>query len=123
VDAAGPGSQSALLSVEVRHLGGALGRSVPDHGALDRLAGEYLAFGVGVPAVPELVAPIETSLAALDRATAPWGAATEYLNFVERPANAAAFFDPTTLARLRAVRATVDPSDRIRSNHPIVAAD
>jgi hypothetical protein len=123
VDAVGPGSQSALLSVEVRHLGGALGRSGPDHGALDRLAGEYLAFGVGVPAVPELVAPIEASLAALDRATAPWGAATEYQNFVERPAGAAAFFDPTTLARLQAIRTTVDPSDRFRSNHPIVATD
>jgi hypothetical protein len=123
VDVAGPGSDSPLLSVEVRHLGGALGRSSPDHGALGQLAGDYLAFGVGVPAMPELVAPIEASLAALEEAMAPWGAATEYLNFVERPVGAATFFDPPTLARLRTVKAATDPSDRFRSNHPIVAAD
>src|SRR5829696_3665696 len=34
VDAAGPGTDSPLLSIEVRHLGGAAGRPDPEHGAL-----------------------------------------------------------------------------------------
>jgi hypothetical protein len=123
VDTAGPGTGSALLSVEVRHLGGALGRSAADHGALDRLAGEYLVFGVGVPVVPELVEPIEASLAAVEQAMAPWSAGAEYLNFVERPADASSFFDRPTLRRLQAVKAAVDPQDHFRSNHPIPAAD
>jgi FAD/FMN-containing dehydrogenase len=122
VDAVGPGTGSVLLSVEVRHLGGALGRSAADHGALDRLSGQYLAFGVGLPVVPEVVAPIEASLAAMQASLAPWGTATEYLNFVEEPAAASTFYDPTTLARLQAVKAAVDPTDRFRSNHPIPAA-
>lgn len=122
VDAVGPGTGSALLSVEVRHLGGALGRSAPDHGAVDRLAGPYLAFGVGLPMAAEMVAPIKASVAALQAALAPWRAATEYLNFVEEPAAASTFYDPTTLARLQAVKAAVDPADRFRSNHPIPAA-
>jgi hypothetical protein len=120
VDAVGPGTGSVLLSVEVRHLGGALGRSADDHGALDRLSGVYLAFGVGLPVVPEVVAPIEASLAAMQASLAPWGTATEYLNFVEEPAAASTFYDPTTLARLQAVKEAVDPTDRFRSNHPIL---
>jgi hypothetical protein len=123
VDVAGPGSGSVLLNVEVRHLGGALSRSAPDHGALDRLAGEYLAFGVGVPVVPELVPGIEASLTALEEATAPWGTTTEYLNFVERPSGASSFFEPPTLRRLQTVRAAIDPAGRFRSNHPIPLED
>ncbi|MBY5163943.1 FAD-binding oxidoreductase [Salsipaludibacter albus] len=122
VDAVGPGSGSPLLSVEIRHLGGALGRSAPRHGALERLAGDYLAFGVGVPVVPELVAPIEASLAAMQAALAPWGTETQYLNFVEEPAHASTFHDEGALARLRSVKAAVDPSERLRANHPIRAA-
>lgn len=122
VDAVGPGTGSVLLSVEVRHLGGALGRSGPDHGALDRLAGQYVAFGVGLPVAPELAAPIQASLAAMQASLAPWGAASEYLNFVEEPAAASTFFDAGVLDRLQAVKAAVDPSDRFRSNHPIPAA-
>ena len=48
VDAAGPGSGSTLVSVEVRHAGGALGRGGEGHGALDRLPGEFLYFGTGM---------------------------------------------------------------------------
>lgn len=116
------GDSSPLLSVEIRHLGGALGRTAPHHGALDRLAGEYLVFGVGVPAAPELLAPIQSSLEAIEDATAPWAAVAEYLNFVERPVAASTFFAPATLRRLQAVKAAVDRQDRFRSNHPIPVA-
>jgi hypothetical protein len=41
-----------LLSIELRHLGGALGRTSTAHGALDRVHGEFSLFAVGcVPAV------------------------------------------------------------------------
>jgi FAD/FMN-containing dehydrogenase len=43
----------------------------------------------------------------------------EYLNFVERPAQARGFFDDATWARLRAVKAAYDPEDRFRGNHHI----
>jgi len=50
VAAAGPGSGSTLDSVEIRHVGGALGRGGEGHGALDRLPGEFVYFGVGLTA-------------------------------------------------------------------------
>ena len=54
VDAAGPGSGSPLLMVELRHLGGALGRYAG--GALSRFDGEYLYFAAGIPMDPAVVA-------------------------------------------------------------------
>ena len=48
VAAAGPGSGSTLVSVEIRHVGGALGRGGEGHGALDTLPGEFVYFGVGM---------------------------------------------------------------------------
>ena len=47
VAAVGPSSGSELISVEIRHLGGALSRAGEGHGALARMPGEYLLFGVG----------------------------------------------------------------------------
>ena len=48
VAAAGPGSGSTLASVEIRHAGGALGRGGKGHGALDKLPGEFVYFGIGM---------------------------------------------------------------------------
>src|SRR6201999_1505728 len=44
--AVGPDSPSKLLSVELRHDGGAMARSDPAHGAMDTLPGSFLMFGV-----------------------------------------------------------------------------
>ena len=49
--AVGPDSDSQLLSVELRHDGGAMAQGDPSHGAMDTLPGEFLMFGVGI--VPE----------------------------------------------------------------------
>src|SRR5262249_57438508 len=46
----GPGSGSPLASVELRHLGGALGRSRPGHGAVSTLPGPCASFAVGIAA-------------------------------------------------------------------------
>ena len=55
LEVAGPGSGSPLLMVELRHLGGALGRRAPHAGALGSLTGEYLLYGLTIPMAPELV--------------------------------------------------------------------
>jgi FAD/FMN-containing dehydrogenase len=119
VQVAGPGSGSPLLSVEIRHLGGALDRAPEGHGALGALAGRYVTFGVGLPVDGEATAAIVQRLAALRAAFAPWEAARSYLNFVEEPTDPSVFFDPETLARLRDVKATFDPTDVFCANHPI----
>jgi UDP-N-acetylenolpyruvoylglucosamine reductase len=119
VELAGAGSSSPLVMVELRHVGGALHRSAPRHGAADVLPGEFMAFAVGIPVVPELAAAIETDLGLLRDALAPYDTQRTYLNFVERAVDPAAFYGEEAYARLRAVKAAVDPDELLRANHPI----
>src|SRR3954447_3616165 len=53
VAAAGPGSGSPFISVELRQLGGALGRPTPYAGALSHIEGQFLLFSVGLAFTPE----------------------------------------------------------------------
>ena len=48
VEAAGPDSGSPLISVELRHTGGALARGGADHGALASIDGSICMFAVGM---------------------------------------------------------------------------
>jgi FAD/FMN-containing dehydrogenase len=120
--AAGPGSGTPLLMSELRHLGGALAREPEGHGALARFEGEYMMFGVGIPATPELAAAIPAGLARLAGALAPWDIDSAYLNFVEEPVDPALFYSDEAYARLRRVKAEVDPDALFRGNHAIEAA-
>jgi hypothetical protein len=108
VGAAGPGSGSPLVSVELRHLGGAL--------AID--AG-YSLFAVGVGMNAESAMAIDTALARLLTATEPFDAGRALLNFTEHPVPADRFFDAHTLHQLRAVKARIDGDDLFAANHPL----
>ena len=55
-------------------------------------------------------------------AMAPWATGKDYLNFVEHAVDPATLYDDEDFARLRAIRATVDPAGRMAGNHPIPAA-
>ena len=68
----GPGSNSPLVSFEVRHGGGALAREAPGGGALASLPGEYMAFAVGAVMAPEMVPPLEAALERLGEALTPY---------------------------------------------------
>src|SRR6516164_7069981 len=52
----GPGVQTPLLSVEIRHLGGALAREARGSGAQPKIAAQYVLFAVGIAPTPELAA-------------------------------------------------------------------
>ncbi|MBX6388629.1 MAG: FAD-binding oxidoreductase [Frankia sp.] len=121
VAACGPGANSPLISVEIRHLGGAFSRPLPGHGALDRMPGEYMLFGVG--AVTDAVSSADVH-AALSAMTAPMSplASGLFSSFVEKAVDPAELFRPEVYRRLRAVRAAVDPTGMIRANHSIPAA-
>jgi FAD/FMN-containing dehydrogenase len=119
VEIAGAGSGSPLVMLELRHAGGALGRSGPDHGVADVLPGEFLAFALGIPMAPEMAAAIETDLGVVRSILAGYDTNRAYMNFVEREADPAAFFGEEAYARLRAIKAAVDPGEMLRANHPI----
>jgi FAD/FMN-containing dehydrogenase len=119
VGAAGAGSGSPLLSVEVRHLGGALGRMEPGHGALATIEAGFAMFAVGISMTPEMGAAMKAHVEVVQAALASWDAGRDYLNFTERRERGERFFGGSTYRRLQTVKGKVDPEDVFRSNHPV----
>jgi FAD/FMN-containing dehydrogenase len=122
VDLAGPGSDSPLLMVELRHLGGALARPRPDGGALGMLDGAFAFFAVGMAMTPEMKQAVERYSAMVRSALETWSTGGSYLNFSERPTDTSRAFSKESYARLQAVKAQVDPDDLFQANHPIAPA-
>ena len=108
VAAAGPDSDSTLLFVEIRHLGGALSRPAQRPGVLDRMAGDFLVLGVGVdegvgwPTVRD-----ETNR--VMRALQPWDSGTSYLLMTDGRVDERRGWSESSARRLEAIRATADP--------------
>jgi len=122
IDAAGPGSDSPLLSVEVRHLGGAYAQAPADAGALASLAEPFSLFAVGMAATPDTAEGIRRHTGVLADALARWDSGARYTGFTETPTDPAMCFAPDTYDRLQQVKAKYDPDDLFRANHPIPCA-
>ncbi|QEO14867.1 FAD-binding oxidoreductase [Agromyces intestinalis] len=127
--AVGPDSGSALLSAEIRHLGGtvrpeaararARALALPEPGATAGFEGGYLVYGVGIPTtVPGAVEGLIASVGRLLAQIEPWRAEVDYLNFAEHARHPERLFGDA-IDRLRAIKRTVDPTGVIRSNHPV----
>jgi FAD/FMN-containing dehydrogenase len=121
-DLQGPGSQSPLLFVELRHWGGALGRRRPDAGALGQIDGAFGFFAVGMAMNEDMKHAVERHAAMVRAAVEPWSSGSLYLNFAEAPTDTSKGFSADSYARLRAVKAQVDPDNIIQANHPIAPA-
>jgi hypothetical protein len=119
VATAGPGSGSPLGSVEVRHLGGALARRLPEHGALASLDAGFAVYTFGMARTPEIGAATRRHAELVLEALGPWHADSRYLNFVDRRVDASGLYPAETFERLRRVKAQFDRENLIRSNHPI----
>jgi hypothetical protein len=120
VAAVGPGSGSQLVSVEIRHCGGALGRPAEGGGALAQLPGSFLAFGVGIVPVPEALGPNQAWVTAFTEALAPYDSG-RYLNFCEEPFDLAKAFSAETVKRLCEIKKRCDPENLFRANHPVTS--
>jgi hypothetical protein len=105
--------------VELRSLGGALGRRTPGHGARARLDGDYLMFAVGGVFSPEQHGEVVGQAEAVAGALSPWDSGTRYLNFEKRVVDARLFYDEDTWRTLRALRTHWDPSGVFLANHEI----
>jgi FAD binding domain len=113
---------SPLLSVELRHLGGELGRPRADHGAVGSLDAGFAMFAVGIAATPALQQAVDEHVDRVRAALAPWEAITTYANFAERPTDPRRIWPEHVYHRLRRIKAQVDPGGLIRANHAIPAA-
>src|SRR5215213_6594856 len=74
LEAAGPGSGSPLLSVELRQLGGAIGVPPVEHGALAKIGGEFTLFAVGIALDAEAAGAIDAYIEGLTAVMDPWDA-------------------------------------------------
>ncbi len=110
---------SPILSVELRHMGGAVSRPQPEHGALAAFDAPYGMYAIGMAPTPQAKAAVVGTVEALSATLEPWKAAHTYMNFADTRRDARSLFSSQAYDRLRRVKAAYDPADVIRSNHPI----
>lgn len=118
----GPGTGSPLISVEVRHLGGAMAEARDGAGALAAVPAPFAWFAVGAIPVPEAASAVHAAVGAVGRALAPWDAGRAYLNFAETPCPGDTLFGPDVHARLRGIRGACDPTGILLANHQVAPA-
>ena len=109
VAAAGPGSGSELLFVEIRQLGGALSRPADRAGALDRMDGAFLVLGVGMDTGAGWAAVREDAHRVMG-SLEPWTSQAAYLLMADdAQVDARRGWPEVSWQRLAAVRQSVDP--------------
>jgi FAD/FMN-containing dehydrogenase len=111
-----------ILSAEIRHLGGAVARHSLQHGAVDAFEAPYIMYAVGIAPTPEAREVVDGAVARLRDMLAPWEGEHTYMNFAETRRKASSLFSSVSYHRLRRIKAIVDPTDMIRSNHPVPPA-
>jgi hypothetical protein len=117
---AGPGVDSPLTAVEVRHLGGALSRPAEVRNAVGNRDANFslLTVAVGPPEELAALAIVEQQL--LD-AMRPWSTGGALLNFLgsedTAPERVRIAFDPDAADRLQRLKAQVDPKSLFRITH------
>jgi FAD binding domain/Berberine and berberine like len=119
IELGGIDSASPLVSLELRHIGGALRISDPGAGALDVLDGEFVLYAVGSPLDGESYAAIDTHLDLVAQGMRPWTSERLYLNVADREHTAARCFPPETYRRLQRVKQRYDPAGMFRSNRQV----
>ena len=114
---------SPLLSVEIRHMGGALGRVPAGAGALGRIAGRFMLYAVGIAMPPGAAPAVAEEVARVNAVMSEWGAGRSFLNFADAPADTRTMFEPDDHRRLGEIRARLDPEALLQANHPISAGE
>lgn len=95
-----------LVSVELRHMGGALARGSVCHGALNDAQAPYALFAVGIVPTAEAAMAVDAALTRMTDALEPYDAGRALLNFTHTTGR---FYDGFTQHRLRALKAQLDP--------------
>ncbi len=115
----GADSGSPLPVVQIRHLGGAFGRTPANGGAHGPVTEPYNLFALGVPAVPELVEVIGMFFGRISAAVAHVSSGRTLLNFLDGTEDPGRWWSPETRERLVRAKQAADPLQTIRSNRPV----
>lgn len=107
-----PGTGCGAMMLEIRHLGGALGRPSHGGGAQELIDGEFSLFAVGSPeAAPGMAHAVDV--------LSDFGRGRTYFNFMPRRTGRETAFSPDAIGRLRDLYETVDPDGLLDHPHPI----
>ncbi|GGM18198.1 FAD-binding oxidoreductase [Nakamurella endophytica] len=117
---AGPAAGCPQIMVELRHLGGAVGREPAVAGAFDQRDGQFALMAIGL-AVPPVAAAVRAHGGALLDALAPWSTGGCLPNFAASadPAEVARKYGRDTLRRLATLAATYDPHGVLAAARPV----
>ncbi|MCT9932950.1 FAD-binding oxidoreductase [Planotetraspora sp. A-T 1434] len=117
---AAAGDIAPLVSVQVRHLGGALSRTGPGSGACGHVAEPYLLALLGIMISPEAGEAVKERQAAISRALVPHTTGRKPFTCLGYGEKAASAFPGDVLARLRDIKRRRDPNGLFRSNYPVL---
>ena len=119
VDAAAMDGTAPLVSVEIRHLEGALGRPDPNGGVLSHLEAPYVMYSVGALMGPVTAAAVEARLGAIRGAASAWLSKSTFFNFADGDVDPSDLYPAGAFGRLAAIRSQVDPDGLFRARHTI----
>ena len=107
-----PEGGCGAMMVELRHLGGALGRPSNLGGAMDRIDGEFSLFVLGpMEAVPAMAHAVDI--------LSDYGRGRTYFNFMPRRTGRRTAYRQETIDRLADLYEAIDPDCVIDHPHPI----
>ena len=113
----GPRSGAGLHIVELRHIGGALARTPQTGRAVSTADASYVLWAVSI-GMPEDDATGIAETRSVVSAMEQWSTGTRYLNFAPEDGRPEAAFSADDWARLRRVKAEVDPLDLFHTEQP-----
>ena len=123
VKLAGEGSNSPLIMVEIRQLGGALSRPPADLNPMGRRDARFILNGIGATFSPEMAQAVQAYLAYIAEAVKPYASGTEYVNFMDldgaTPERVKAAYSPEDWERLVELKDRRDPHNLFRFNRNI----
>jgi len=123
LELAGPGTEPPAECVELRHMGGALGRQIGPPSAVGNRDAEFAVWIMSMRP-PSEGDPEQVFAERVLARMRPWSTGRTYLNFsslTTTPVREA--YSPETYARLRALKAVYDPRDVFCLNQNIVPAE
>lgn len=124
IELLGPGSDSPLVSVEIRMLGGALDREPEVPNAVSSRGLPFVLFGFGVGA-PEQAGLLGAALDEVMKAMEPWADGRRMVNFLSveeatDPERLSEVYGAERYRRLTAAKKAYDPTNMFRVNHNIL---
>jgi hypothetical protein len=127
VELAGVDSESPLIMLELRQLGGALARPPADLSPIGRRDSRFIMFGLGMnptpEATPEVARRVQGHLARVAEEMRPYETGATYVNFLDlgdwTPERTQAAYSPEDWERLVGLKDRYDPHNLFRFNRHI----